>query len=180
MPQIAEKVSVEAKAEQPASPSRKFFDEMREPNGTVRRAYAELASLLDNLSIDSLVSKQNAAEELFRRLGITFAVYAEGGSTERLIPFDLIPRILDRAEWDLVERGCIQRVKPINIFLYDIYHDQEIVKAGLVPPELVLLNSAFRPEMLGIEPPRHVYAHVAGIRRGRIPQGRDPCAHHRG
>jgi uncharacterized circularly permuted ATP-grasp superfamily protein len=163
LPQIAEKVSVEAKAEQPASPSRKFFDEMREPDGTVRRAYAELASLLDNLSIDSLVTKQSAAEELFRRLGITFAVYAEGGSTERLIPFDLIPRILDRAEWDLVERGCIQRVKAINIFLYDIYHDQEIVKAGLVPPELVLLNSAFRPEMLGIEPPRHVYAHVAGI-----------------
>jgi uncharacterized circularly permuted ATP-grasp superfamily protein len=163
LPQIAETVSIEATAERPDSPSHKFFDEMREPDGTVRRAYAELASLLDNLSIDSLVTKQSAAEELFRRLGITFAVYAEGGSTERLIPFDLIPRILDRAEWDLVERGCIQRVKAINIFLYDIYHDQEIIKAGLVPPELVLLNSAFRPEMLGIEPPRHVYAHVAGI-----------------
>jgi uncharacterized circularly permuted ATP-grasp superfamily protein len=163
LPQIAETVSIEATAERPDSPSRKFFDEMREPDGTVRRAYAELASLLDNLSIDSLVTKQSAAEELFRRLGITFAVYAEGGSTERLIPFDLIPRILDRAEWDLVERGCIQRVKAINIFLHDIYHDQEIIKAGLVPPELVLLNSAFRPEMLGIEPPRHVYAHVAGI-----------------
>jgi uncharacterized circularly permuted ATP-grasp superfamily protein len=113
---------------------------------------------LDGLSIDSLVTKQGAAEELFRRLGITFAVYGEGGSTERLIPFDLIPR-----EWDLVERGCIQRVKAINIFLYDIYHDQEILKAGLVPPELVLLNSAFRPEMLGIEPPKNVYAHIAGI-----------------
>src|SRR6185369_11892597 len=101
---------------------------MRAPDGTVRHAYAELAGLLDNLSIDSLVTKQNAAEELFRRLGITFAVYAEGGSTERLIPFDLIPRILDRSEWDLVERGCIQRVKAINVFLYDIYHDQEIVR----------------------------------------------------
>jgi uncharacterized circularly permuted ATP-grasp superfamily protein len=163
LPQIAEKVSVEAKAGQPASPAPKFFDEMREPDGTVRHAYGELASLLDNLSIDSLVTKQSAAEELFRRLGITFAVYAEGGSTERLIPFDLIPRILDRSEWNLVERGCIQRVKAINIFLYDIYHDQEIIKAGLVPPELVLLNSAFRPEMLGIEPPKNVYAHVAGI-----------------
>jgi len=136
---------------------------MRAPDGTVRHAYAELAGLLDNLSIDSLVTKQNAAEELFRRLGITFAVYAEGGSTERLIPFDLIPRILDRSEWDLVERGCIQRVKAINVFLYDIYHDQEIIKAGLVPPELILLNPAFRPEMLGIEPPNNVYAHIAGI-----------------
>jgi uncharacterized circularly permuted ATP-grasp superfamily protein len=163
LPHTAERVSVEERAEQPSLPSRKFFDEMRAPDGQVRRAYAALASLLDNLSIESLVTKQNAAEELFRRLGITFAVYAEGGSTERLIPFDLIPRILDRSEWDLVVRGCLQRVRAINIFLYDIYHDQEIIKAGLVPPELVLLNSAFRPEMLGIEPPNNVYAHIAGI-----------------
>src|SRR5262245_51627724 len=136
---------------------------MREPGGTVRPAYADFAGLLDGLSIESLVTKQAAAEELFRRLGITFAVYGEGGSTERLIPFDLIPRILDRAEWELVQRGCIQRVKAINIFLYDIYHDQEIVKAGLVPPEFVLLNPAYRPEMHGVEPPNKVYAHIAGI-----------------
>ncbi|HSB59222.1 MAG TPA: circularly permuted type 2 ATP-grasp protein, partial [Methyloceanibacter sp.] len=102
------------------APTRRFFDEMREPDGTVRPAYADFAELLDDLSIDSLVTKQTAAEELFRRLGITFAVYAEGGSTERLIPFDLIPRILARSEWELVQRGCIQRVKAINVFLYDI------------------------------------------------------------
>src|SRR6476646_2651441 len=136
---------------------------MRAPDGMVRHAYAELASMLDDLSIDSLVTKQNAADELFRRLGITFAVYGEGSSTERLIPFDLIPRILDRSEWNLVEKGCLQRVKAINVFLYDIYHDQEILKAGLVPPELILPNPAFRPEMLGIEPPNNVYAHIAGI-----------------
>ncbi|MGZ5917955.1 MAG: circularly permuted type 2 ATP-grasp protein, partial [Methyloceanibacter sp.] len=156
-------MSIEERRETPSQLSRKFFDEMRTPDGKVRRAYAALAGMLDNLSIDSLVTKQNAAEELFRRLGITFAVYAEGGSTERLIPFDLIPRILDRSEWSLVERGCIQRVKAINIFLYDIYHDQEIIKAGLIPPELILLNSAFRPEMIGVEPPKNVYAHIAGI-----------------
>ena len=92
MPQIAERVSVEERAGASSLLSRKFFDEMRAPDGNVRRTYAELAGLLDNLSADSLVTKQNAAEELFRRLGITFAVYAEGGSTERLIPFDLIPR----------------------------------------------------------------------------------------
>ena len=154
----AERIRVEETAEASSPPFHRFFDEMRAPDGTVRHAYAELAGLLDNLSIDS-----HAAEELFRRLGITFAVYAEGGSTERLIPFDLIPRILDRSEWDLVERGCIQRVKAINVFLYDIYHDQEIIKAGIVPPELILLNPAFRPEMLGIEPPNNVYAHIAGI-----------------
>jgi uncharacterized circularly permuted ATP-grasp superfamily protein len=136
---------------------------MRSSDGKVRPAYADFAGLLDGLSIESLVTKQVAAEELFRRLGITFAVYADGGSTERLIPFDLIPRILDRAEWELVERGCIQRVKAINVFLYDIYHDQEIIKAGLVPADFVLLNSAYRPEMHGIEPPNQVYAHIAGI-----------------
>jgi uncharacterized circularly permuted ATP-grasp superfamily protein len=129
----------------------------------VRPAYADFAELLDDLSIESLVTKQAAAEELFRRLGITFAVYGEGGSTERLIPFDLMPRILGGAEWELVQRGCIQRVKAINIFLYDIYHDQEIIKAGLVPPEFVLLNPAYRPEMHGVEPPNRVYAHIAGI-----------------
>jgi len=145
------------------APSRRFFDEMREPDGTVRPAYADFAELLDDLSIESLVTKQAAAEELFRRLGITFAVYGEGGSTERLIPFDLMPRILGGAEWELVQRGCIQRVKAINIFLYDIYHDQEIIKAGLVPPEFVLLNPAYRPEMHGVEPPNRVYAHIAGI-----------------
>jgi uncharacterized circularly permuted ATP-grasp superfamily protein len=136
---------------------------MTAPDGSIRRAYESFASLLDGLSLESLATKQNAAEEIFRRLGITFAVYAEGGSTERLIPFDLIPRILDRAEWELVERGCIQRVKAINMFLYDVYHDQEIVKAGLVPKELVQLNSAFRPEMMGVDPPNKVYAHIAGI-----------------
>jgi uncharacterized circularly permuted ATP-grasp superfamily protein len=156
-------VSVEERPEAPSQLSRKFFDEMRAPDGKVRHAYAELASMLDDLSIDSLVTKQNAADELFRRLGITFAVYGEGGSTERLIPFDLIPRILDRSEWNLVEKGCLQRVKAINVFLYDIYHDQEILKAGLIPPELVLLNSAFRPEMIGVDPPNNVYAHIAGI-----------------
>jgi uncharacterized circularly permuted ATP-grasp superfamily protein len=136
---------------------------MTAPDGSIRRAYESFASLLDGLSLESLATKQNAAEEIFRRLGITFAVYGEAGSTERLIPFDLIPRILDRAEWELVERGCIQRVKAINMFLYDVYHDQEIVKAGLVPKELVQLNSAFRPEMMGVDPPNKVYAHIAGI-----------------
>ena len=171
MPQSAEKLIARAaetgsaapQEAEPAALPRKFFDEMRAPDGKVRRTYGALASLLDDLSIESLVTKQNAAEELFRRLGITFAVYTEGSSTERLIPFDLIPRILDRAEWNLIERGCIQRVKAINIFLYDIYHDQEIIKAGLVPADFVLLNPAFRPEMLGIAPPRDVYAHIAGV-----------------
>jgi uncharacterized circularly permuted ATP-grasp superfamily protein len=159
---LAERLELRVDAE-PLAISRWFFDEMRAPDGGIRPAYGSFAELLDGLSIDSLVTKQAAAEELFRRLGITFAVYADGGSTERLIPFDLIPRILSREEWSLVERGCIQRVKAINAFLHDIYHDQEIIKAGLVPAEFVYLNPAYRPQMHGIEPPNRVYAHIAGI-----------------
>ena len=162
MPQNTDTLTAEAKSDDPAEIYASFSTRC-ESLTAVRPAYAELAELLDNLSIEFLVTKQHAADELFRRLGITFAVYTEGGSTERLIPFDLIPRILDRSEWDLVERGCLQRVKAINIFLYDIYHDQEILKAGLIPPELVLLNSAFRPEMCGVDLPNDVYAHIAGI-----------------
>jgi uncharacterized circularly permuted ATP-grasp superfamily protein len=113
---------------------------MRAAGGAVRPAYAALAGLLDNRSSRS--SAQNAAEGFFAG-SASPSPSMQGGSTERLI-FDLIPRILDRSEWDLVERGCLQRVKAINTFLYDIYHDQEIIKAGLVPQEFVLLNSAFR------------------------------------
>ena len=163
MPQSAKKKNVEAGVEGSSPPSRKFFDEMRAADGTLRPAYADFGAILESLSMRSLITKHKAAEEIFRRLGITFAVYGEGGSTERLIPFDVIPRIIDRSEWDLVERGCIQRVKAINSFLHDVYHDQEIVKAGLVPDEFVLLNSAYRPEMLGVDPPNRIYAHVAGI-----------------
>ncbi|XSG83585.1 MAG: circularly permuted type 2 ATP-grasp protein [Methyloligella sp. ZOD6] len=136
---------------------------MLKPDGSVRPSYADFAELLKTVSPQDLLNKTRAAEELFRRLGITFAVYTEGGSTERLIPFDIIPRIIDRAEWDLVERGCLQRVKALNIFLYDIYHDQEILKAGIIPPELVLRNTDYRPEMMGVDLPNDVYAHIAGI-----------------
>ncbi len=163
LPQDTEISIAEATPEDPADYYRDFFNEMRDAGGKVRPAYEALDKILNDLSLESLVVKQNAADELFRRLGITFAVYGEGGSTERSIPFDLIPRILDKSEWDVVERGCLQRVKAINFFLYDIYHDREILKAGLIPPDLVLLNPAFRPEMCGVDLPNDVYAHVAGI-----------------
>ena len=163
MPQHTDTLMAEETPKDPAEYYLKFFNEMRDAEGEVRPAYRALAKLLDDLSIESLVTKQETADALFRRLGITFAVYGEGGSTERLIPFDLIPRILHQSEWDLVERGCLQRVRAINMFLYDIYHDQEILKAALIPPELVLLNSAFRPEMCGVDVPNDVYAHVSGV-----------------
>ncbi|MGD2025877.1 MAG: circularly permuted type 2 ATP-grasp protein, partial [Methyloceanibacter sp.] len=133
MPQDTDTLSAGDVPADAAEYYQKFFNEMRDAHGNVRPAYKQLAKFLDGLSMDSLATKQEAADALFRRLGITFAVYSEGGSTERLIPFDLIPRILHQSEWNLVERGCLQRVKAINMFLYDIYHDQEILKAELIP-----------------------------------------------
>lgn len=148
-----------------ATPEDEFrpFDEMLEPDGTVRMAYGQYAEWLDSTSKDFLNKKDNLADLMFRRLGITFTVYGDDAATERLIPFDIIPRIIDPGEWDYLSRGAIQRVDALNAFLDDVYHDQAILKAGRIPPELVLNNDAFRPEMLDLDLPRRVYAHIAGV-----------------
>jgi len=145
-----------------------IFDEMHTLEGGVRTHYQEIASQLFSLPLEALSQKQREAEMLFRRLGITFAVYGEGSGAERLIPFDVIPRVFGASEWALLERGLKQRVQALNAFLHDIYHDQEIIKAGLVPAEQVLGNSLYRPEMRGIDLPNQVYAHIAGIDLVRV------------
>jgi len=141
----------------------KPFDEMLEPDGTVRMAYAQYGEWLHGTSKEILMRKDEQADLMFRRLGITFTVYGDAESTERMIPFDIIPRILDPHEWDYLSRGAIQRVDAINAFLDDVYHDQAILKAGRIPPELVLNNDAFRPEMLDLDLPRRIYGHIAGV-----------------
>ena len=140
-----------------------IFDEMAKPDGTMRNAYRSYNEWLADTPTERLIRKHEQADILFRRLGITFTVYGEEEGTERLIPFDVIPRIIDAEEWDVISTGVCQRVDAINAFLHDVYHDQDILKAGLIPAELVLTNDAFRPEMLGLTLPRGVYAHVAGI-----------------
>ena len=145
-----------------------IFDEMHTPEGGVRTHYQEIASQLFSLPLEALSQKQREAEMLFRRMGITFAVYGEGSGAERLIPFDVIPRVFGASEWALLERGLRQRVQALNAFLHDIYHDQGIIKAGLIPAEQVLGNSLYRPEMRGIDLPNQVYAHIAGIDLVRV------------
>ena len=140
-----------------------FFDEMRAPSGGVRAAYCEVARWLESTPADKLALKRQEADAFFRRLGITFLVYGDGGSDERLIPFDVIPRVLSAEEWRVIEAGALQRVKALNAFLHDIYHDGEICKAGIVPAEMVYNNAAYRPEMHGVDLPHKVYAHIAGI-----------------
>ncbi len=139
------------------------FDEMNGHDVEVRTAYSMLDDWLKSQSPELLEQRCNEAELLFRRIGITFAVYGEAESTERLIPFDVIPRIISSAEWDVLKRGLEQRVRAINLYLNDIYSARAILKAGIIPEDLVFQNPQFRPEMNGQKVPHNVYVHIAGI-----------------
>ncbi len=145
----------------PASRPR-AYNEMRGPAG-VSPAYRPLAEFLRSADASSLEAKRADANALFRRRGITFNVYGDESGEERLIPFDVIPRILTAEEWAVVSAGCCQRVRALNRFLDDIYHDQEILKAGVVPREEIVDNVLFRPEMVGLDLPHGIHAHIAGI-----------------
>lgn len=144
----------------------------------VRAHYAAYARWLARQSLDALRARHEEAELIFRRVGITFAVYGakdeDGAGTERLIPFDLIPRIIPAAEWRAMEKGLVQRVTALNRFIHDVYHDQEILKAGVVPREQIEGNAQFRPEMMGVDVPNAIYSHISGIDIVRAPdaQGR--------
>src|SRR5436305_2644385 len=125
------------------------YDEMRADDSSIRPAYAELAKWLDETSPDVLAYRRHEAELIFRRIGITFAVYGETEPQERLIPFDVIPRILAGAEWQTLNAGLEQRVKAINAYLADIYGRREILHAGVIPEDIIFHNPVFRPEMNG-------------------------------
>ncbi len=139
------------------------FDEMNTADGQTRSHYASYAHWLESTPPDVIVRKREEAELAFHKVGITFAVYGEEAGKERLIPFDIVPRIIPADEWRMVEAGLRQRVKALNAFLHDIYHDQEILKAGRIPTEQVLGNALFRREMVGVDLPGQIYAHIAGI-----------------
>jgi uncharacterized circularly permuted ATP-grasp superfamily protein len=139
------------------------FDEMTGLEGKVRAPYAELSAWLAEVPPDMLDRLRREAELVFRRIGITFAVYGEADAQERLIPFDVIPRVLAAAEWKRLHAGLEQRVKAINLYIADIYGKRDILKAGLVPEELVFRNPVFRPEMNGQKVPHDIYVHIAGI-----------------
>jgi len=136
---------------------------MRAPDGVVRPHYRAFADWLERTAADRIAQKRGEAERLFHRVGITFAVYGEQAGTERLIPFDLIPRIIPADEWSRLEAGLAQRVRVLNLFLRDIYHEQSILRAGVIPPERVLGNAQYRREMVGVDVPGGIYAHVAGV-----------------
>ena len=144
-----------------------MFDEMNASTSSVRAHYQGYQRWLAQQPADVMQARRAEAEMIFRRVGITFAVYGDkdedGAGSERVIPFDLIPRIIPAHEWASMEKGLVQRVTALNRFIHDVYHDQEIIKAGLIPSEQIFQNSQFRPEMIGVKVPGDIYSHISGI-----------------
>jgi len=139
------------------------FDEMTAPDGSVSEAYRGYHQWLTQQDEGLMRRKNSEAESFFRRTGITFNVYGADAAEERLIPFDMVPRIITAREWAKLERGIEQRVRALNAFMHDLYHRQEIIRAGRIPDRLFRNNSAWLPEMVGFTPPGGVYTHITGI-----------------
>jgi len=139
------------------------YNEMHGHEGQVREHYQAFDEWLDSMPPERVAQKRAEADMLFHRVGITFAVYGEEAGTERLIPFDIVPRIIPAQEWKKLAAGLKQRVRALNAFIADIYHGQDILRAGRIPAEQVLCNVQYRPEMQGIDVPNSIYAHIAGI-----------------
>ena len=142
-----------------------IYNEMRTRDG-LHPDYVPLDAWLKQTSAKDLERKHADAQRLFNRRGITFAVYGE--STERLIPFDIIPRVISSADWEVVSKGCIQRVRALNAFLDDIYHGRQILKAGVIPEQDVLGNKLYNTAMCGVDVPHKVHAHIAGVDLVRV------------
>lgn len=142
---------------------RRFYDEMYDARGACRPHYRAFAQWLADTPEDVLAQRRREADLLFHRAGITFTLYGDEQGTERLIPFDIIPRAIPASEWRTVERGCIQRVQALNMFLADLYHEQRILKAGIIPAEQVLANDGYQMAMRGLNLHRDLYAHIAGV-----------------
>jgi uncharacterized circularly permuted ATP-grasp superfamily protein len=149
-----------------------FFDEMFDVDGAPRNGAAPLLARIAELADGELMSRQRAAERAFWELGITFNVYGSEEGTERIFPFDIIPRIVSAADWKLVEAGLKQRIRALNLFIDDIYHEQEIVNAGVLPADLILSAKGFLPPCIGLAPPQGVWCHITGSDLVRDRDGR--------
>jgi uncharacterized circularly permuted ATP-grasp superfamily protein len=146
------------------------FDEMLEASGTTRAHYRKFRSLLEEIPPDDFSQRRHSVDLSFLRQGITFNVYGHEKGAEKIFPFDLIPRIIPASEWEFLERGLTQRITALNLFLHDIYHDQKILKDGVIPPFYVLSGKHFRREFVNFKVPRNIYIHICGtdlIRGGK-------------
>lgn len=139
------------------------FDEMGIAAGETRPLYRQVARWLAETPSELLASRRAQAEYMFRRIGITFGVYGDKDAAERLIPFDVVPRLISRAEWLRLEAGLTQRTRALNLFLADVYGQHAVLKEKVIPPELIMRSPFYRPEMIGQRPPHDVWVHIAGI-----------------
>jgi len=139
-----------------------LYDEIFDSSGIVRDVYRKLFELYSGHSIKDFVTLNNKAKASFFNQGITFQVYSDKETQEKIFPFDLFPRIIDANEWEIIEKGVIQRSKALNLFLWDIYHDKKILKQGIVPLDLILTSSNYLQQMIDVDPPGKIYNHVSG------------------
>ena len=139
-----------------------FYDEMFDASGTPRQEAKLLLDTIGSLEEGQLQRFQRAAERRLVQMGITFNVYGDSGGTERIFPFDLIPRIVRAEEWSWIERGLKQRIRALNLFIDDIYHDQKILKDKVIPDEVIRSAVFYRPQCVGLNPPRGVWCHITG------------------
>ena len=139
-----------------------FYDEMATPDRAARAHYHRFRQLFDQLKPEDFAHKREAVDLAFMRQGVTFNVYGDSAGMEKIFPFDLLPRIIPAAEWEKIERGLIQRITALNLFLHDIYHEQKILKEGVIPPFYVLSGKHFRREFVNFAVPKDIYIHVCG------------------
>ena len=139
-----------------------FFDEMFEADGTIRLGYESFKERVEELTKAELLNRHHTAERALMSMGITFNVYSEGEGTERIMPIDIIPRIVNNQDWQNLEKGLIQRITALNMFIDDIYNDQHILKNGVVPRELIETSKCFLPACMGLKPPKGIWCHITG------------------
>lgn len=139
-----------------------FFDEMVATDGSIRPHYAKFAELFQATTKEEFDHKRQAVDLAFMRQGVTFNVYGDSAGTEKIFPFDLLPRIIPNKEWEMLERGLAQRITALNLFLHDIYHEQKILKDGVIPPHYVLSGKHFRREFVNFNVPKDIYIHICG------------------
>ncbi|MEY2410860.1 MAG: hypothetical protein QOF48_3530 [Verrucomicrobiota bacterium] len=139
-----------------------FFDELIGEDGRPRGSARTLVRNIESLPEGELLNRQRAAERALLQMGITFNVYGEGAGTEKIFPFDLVPRIVAATEWSRIDRGLKQRIHALNLFINDLYHDQKILKAGVLPADIILASKAYRKECIGFNPPKGIWCHITG------------------
>lgn len=148
-----------------------FFDELFAEGGVARPEATALVEFINQMSVEELAARQSAIERAFLRIGITFTVYDDDQGTEKIFPFDIIPRIIAAEEWVRIERGLKQRIKALNLLIDDLYHDQQIIKDGVIPAEVLELAESYRPQCQGLNPPGGIWCHITGTDLIRGAQG---------